>query len=45
MSCYRVPERVFQIENNMDIDQVDYKLGKLQNALANHLRVRDYRIY
>jgi len=43
ISCYHVHERVFQIENKVNIEQVDYKLDKLKKALANHLKIRDYK--
>jgi len=36
MSCFQVSEKVFQVENNLSLDQIDYKLTKLKEALEIH---------
>lgn len=38
MSCFKVNEKVYQIENNLTLNQIDYKLSKLQEALEQHSR-------
>lgn len=38
MACFKVNEKVYQIENNLTLNQIDYKLSKLQEALEQHSR-------
>jgi len=40
MSCFKVSEKVFQIENNISFDQIDYKLTKLKDALQTHTPIQ-----
>lgn len=40
MICCKVSEKVFQIENNLSVDQIEYKLSKLREALEQHINQR-----
>ena len=40
LSCFKPTDKVFQIENNLSVPQIDSKLAKIKEAVEVNMRSR-----